>query len=270
MLWTMTRKALWDLRWTTFWYALGLACYILLLAAFYPTSRDLGVQLEELLRNYPEALLRAFGIDSAAGTLTTFSGFMHSQVFGLIWPVVAAIFVIMSGAATVAQEIERGTAELWLAVPASRPVLLVGKLAALLVDLLIVVAVSVLTLLVSAWVVDAEFSLAATLQLGIVLADFLIAVAGLSVLFSSLSSERGKAAAMTAAVVLTMYLAWVIAGLSERFSWLRYMSIFTAYQPRQALEGSGVSWAGLLALMAIGAGGALASLLLFRQRDILA
>jgi len=270
MIWTMTRKALWDLRWATFWYALGLALYIVLLAAFYPATQELGAQVEELLRTYPEALLRAFGIDSEVGTLTTFAGFMHAQVFGLLWPLVAAIFVIMSGAATVAQEVERGTADLWLSVPASRPLLLSGKLAALLFAILVVVVVSVLTLLASAWVLAVEFSLIAALQLGIVLFTFLVAIAGLSVLSSSLFSERGKAAAMVAALVLAMYLAWVIAGLSDRFSWLRYVSLFTAYQPRQALEGRGSSWEGLLALVAIGVGGALVSLVLFRRRDLVA
>lgn len=270
MIWTMTRKALWDLRWSTFWYTIGLALYIVLLAAFYPTFRDVGAQFEEIIRSYPEAFLRAFGIEPGTATLTSFSGFMHAEVFSFIWPLVAAIFVIMSGAATVAQEVERGTAELWLSVPASRPRLLAGKLLALLADIVVVVLVSVLTLLVVAPVVDAEFSVGAALQLGVVLLDFLIAIAGLSVLFSSISSERGKAAAMAAAVVLAMYLAWVIAELSERFEWLRYLSIFTAYRPREALEGSGVSWAGLVALLAIGIGGALAALAIFRRRDILA
>jgi ABC-2 type transport system permease protein len=270
MSWTMARKALWDLRWPAFWYALGLALYTLLIGSIYPTVREQSAQFEEIVRNYPEALLRAFGIEPGKGLLINFSGFMHAETYGFIWPLVASIFVIMAGAATVAQEVERGTAELWLAVPVSRSRLLASKIAALLVGMLVIVLVSVLSLLVAALLVDAELSTGAAAQLGVVLLDFLIAVGGLAVLFSALASERGKAAAATAAVVLAMYLAWVIAGISERFDWLRYASIFTAYRPREALEGSGVSWAGLLALLAIGLGGALASLAIFRRRDILA
>lgn len=269
MSWTMTRKALWDLRWTTFWYALGLTLYTLLIAFVYPTFREQSAQFEEIVRNYPEALLRAFGIEPGQGLSSSFGAFMHAETYGFVWPLVAAIFVIMSGAAAVAQEVERGTAELWLSVPESRPRLLAGKLVALLVGMLVVVVVSVLSLLAAAPLVDAELPAGAAAQLGVVLLDFLIAVAGLSVLFSSIFSERGKAAALAAAVVLAMYLAWVIAGLSEGFEWLRYLSIFTAYRPREALEGSGVSWAGLLALLAIGLGSALAALAIFRRRDIL-
>lgn len=270
MSWTMARKALWDLRWPAFWYALGLALYIALLMAFYPTIRDIGAEFEALVRNYPEPFLRAFGIDPAKeGLLTSFAGFMHAEVFSFVWPLVATIFVVLSGAAVVAQEVERGTAELWLAVPATRVQLLSGKLLALLIDTLGVVLVSLLTMVALAPLVDADLSARGVLLLGVVLLDFLLAVAGLSVLSSSLFSDRGKAAALTAGLLLAMYLAWVITGISERFEWLRYLSIFTAYRPREALEGSGVSWPGLLALLVIGLGSALASLAIFRRRDIL-
>lgn len=270
MTWAVTRKALWDLRWTAFWYALGLALYIALLMAFYPTIRDIGAEFEQLVQNYPEPILRAFGIEPGAGLLTSFAGFMHAEVFSFVWPLVAALFVVMSGAAVVAQEVERGTAELWLSVPATRTQLLGGKLLALLVDTLVVVLASLATMVVLAPVVDAELTARGVFLLGVVLLDFLVAVGGIAVLFSALSSERGKAAALTAGLLLAMYLAWVIAGISERWDWLRYLSIFTAYQPREALEGSALNWPALFLLDAIGLGCALAALLTFRRRDILA
>ena len=36
----MFRQAARDLRWTVFWYALGIALYSVLLIAYYPTFRD--------------------------------------------------------------------------------------------------------------------------------------------------------------------------------------------------------------------------------------
>lgn len=36
----MFRQALKDLRWTVFWYALGLSLYALMILSFYPTVRE--------------------------------------------------------------------------------------------------------------------------------------------------------------------------------------------------------------------------------------
>ncbi len=40
MSWVMFRRAVKDLRWTVFWYALGIALYSVLIIAYYPTFRD--------------------------------------------------------------------------------------------------------------------------------------------------------------------------------------------------------------------------------------
>ena len=63
MSWPMVRKAVRDLRWTTFWYAFGMALFIFLMTSFYPTLERQQEQFVELLRLYPEFLFRIFGID---------------------------------------------------------------------------------------------------------------------------------------------------------------------------------------------------------------
>src|SRR5690606_36024918 len=81
---------------------------------------------QEIIDRFPPALLAAFGI----GDLTSFPGFIGAEFLNLMWPLIVGIFVIMTGAGLVAQEIERGTVEFWLSVPETRMRLLLGKVVA--------------------------------------------------------------------------------------------------------------------------------------------
>ncbi len=269
MSWPMFWKAVRDLRWTTFWYALGLAIYIVFLASFYPTLERQREEFERMLQQYPEFLFRVFGIDPERILFTSFAGFMYAETFSFIWPAVLLIFVVLSGAATVAQEVERGTAEFWLSVPVSRARLLASKQLALLAGILAVVLTSALALAAGAAAFGGELTGRGLGQLVLVLASFGVAFAGLATLASAFASERSKAAGVVGGIVLLMYLAWIVAGLAEEVRWLRYFSLLTAYDPQAAMLGE-LAWYKPLVHLAVGVGAALAALVVFARRDIVA
>lgn len=256
-------RALKDLRWTVFWYALGVSLYAVMIVSFYPTVRDNAAMMEQYIQALPQALMEAFGVTDMA----SFPGFIGGEFLNVMWPLIVSIFIIMAGAATVAREVERGTIELLLSVPSSRTKLLVGKLAALLIGILALVAVTIGALMLGAVVVDETLELENLLALGAVLVSFAIAVAGYSVLFSSFSKERGKAAGMAAGLTLAFYLAWVVSGLSEDWEWLKNVSIFTAYEPQRALESGHLELSQLGPLIGVGLVCIVAAIAIFRRRD---
>lgn len=267
MSWPMIAKTLRELRWTSFWYALGLVIYIVFLSSFYPTLERQREQFEQLFRQYPEFLFRVFGIDPERAMMTSFAGFMHAETFGFIWPATALIFVVLSGAAVVAQEIERGTAEFWLSVPVSRARLLLSKQVALLTGILFVVLPSIAALALSAQAFGGELTARGLVQLTIALACFLVSFAGLATLASAVTSERSKAAGLVGGVILLMYLAWVAAGLTEDVRWLRYFSLFTAYDPLTAMLGE-LQWYKPALHLIVGLGAGSGALVVFSRRDI--
>jgi ABC-2 type transport system permease protein len=103
----------------------------------------------------------------------------------------------------------------------------------------------------------------------VVLAAFAVAVAGYSALFSALSNSRGRAAGLAAGLTVLFYVAWVIAGLSDRWSWLKHVSIFAAYQPQSALETGTVPGPGTAVLFAVGLVCAIVALVIFQRRDVI-
>lgn len=190
----MFREAFKELRWTVLWYALGIVLYGLLILSVYPAVRDNAQTFSQLSETFSKAVIDAFGA-SDMGSLADFVG---GKFLNVVWPVVAGVFVIMAGAATVAREIERGTIELLLSVPKSRTRLFAAKLAAMLVGIVLLVATTVGSLALGAALVGETLGFSQLFALRAVLTAFAVAVGGYTVLFSSFSKERGKATGMAA------------------------------------------------------------------------
>ena len=260
----MLRRALKELRGTVLWYAFGLGLYSVMVLAAYPAvhkSHAFGQYIHAL----PKAFLSAFRVTD----MTTFPGFLGSELLNFMWPLITGIFVIMVGSSLVAGEVERGTAELWLSVPESRTRLLVAKLAALLAGVLLLPVVTLGTLVIGARLVGEVLILPSLFALGLVLLAFSIAVAGYAALFSSFCDERGRPAGMAAGLTLGFYAAGVLAGVSDRLHWFRHLSLFTAYEPQQALAQGRVQPLDLAILLLVGLACAVAACLVFARRDVI-
>jgi ABC-2 type transport system permease protein len=260
----MLRRAALDLRMTVFWFGLGMAAYGLLIVQVWPTMRANSEVFAQYIRSFPEALMKAFGVTD----LTTFAGFIGAEYLNFTWPLIASVFVVTAGSAVVAQEIDRGTIELWLSVPERRWRLLGAKLGALLLGVVVIAAVSVVAIAIGSPFVGEAPQPTALAATGLVLASYGVAVAGYCALFSSFLSERAKAAGLGAAVTLASYLASIIGGLSKDVEGLKYLSLSSAFHPQLALESGAPSWTEVGALFGIGVVCALAALVAFERRDV--
>lgn len=260
----MLRRAILDMRMTVFWFALGMAAYALLIVQFWPVMKANSELLSQYIRSFPEALMKAFGVTD----LATFPGFLGAEYLNFIWPLIASVFVVTAGSAVVAQEIDRGTVELWLSVPERRWRLLVAKLVALFLAVVVLAAVTVVAIAIGSAVAGETPHPTALAATGLALAAYSVAVAGYCAHFSSFFSERGKAAGLGAAVTLGSYLASIVSGLSKDVEGLKYFSLITAFHPQQALESGAPSWTEVGALLAIAAVCALAALVVFERRDV--
>lgn len=260
----MLRRALRDVRWTTLWFAIGSAVYLSVMISFYPTMSDNTEMLDDLLELYPQALREAFGIED----LASFTGFVGAEFLTVMWPMILSVFLIMSGTAAVAQEIERGTVELWLSVPVRRAKLLAAKALALALAAATIIVATVLTLALGAHIVGERVALAGLIALFITVLAFALAVLSYAVLLSVTIGERGKAAGLAALITLGSYLAWVVGGISTGWGWLRNVSIFGAYDPQRALGAGQIAWPGILALLAVSVICIGTALWSFERRDI--
>jgi ABC-2 type transport system permease protein len=260
-------KTLRDSRRAFLWWGLGLVGMAALMIAVYPTVRD-NPDLNELVEDYPEALKAfiAFGgeVDYVSG-----AGYLGSELFSFMVPLLLLIAAIGAGARATAGEEERGTLDLLLANPLSRRRLLLEKLGALAVELFLLAAVLWLALLVGVQIVDMEVS-AANLAAATASAALLaLAFGTVAALVGAATGRRGAAIGMAAAAGVASYLLNSLALLVEFLEPARKASPFYHYAVADPLRsGLALDHAAFLVLVALVA--ATLALVAFERRDLAA
>ena len=129
MLGSVFAKSLRDLRRSFVGWSLGLAGYVGLIVAVYPTIRD-NPDLNKLVESYPEAL-KAFIAFGGQADFTSAAGYLGSELFAFMIPALFLVASVGNGAGAIAGEEERGTLDLLLSFPRSRTRIAVEKLAAM-------------------------------------------------------------------------------------------------------------------------------------------
>ncbi len=264
---TMTKRTTINISRTTILFSLGLVLMSILMIAIFPTYSKSSADFDELVDSLPKGVLEGLGMGSTID-LSQYSNFMNIELLSLIFPITAGIFIIMQGAAVVASEIESGTVSLWLSIPVQRWRLLLGKLVALLLASLVVAGSTAATIGIGSPIVDGDVTLKGTINLGIVLLGFTLAMGGIAVFFSTFSNQRGRAALLAALVMIVGYVLSIAASSAESLDWLRYFSIFTAYKPLEAMTGDSFPLAATLVLYLIAIVASVAALMTFDRRDI--
>jgi ABC-2 type transport system permease protein len=108
-----------------------------LLAVAYPTVRD-NHELDKTFANLPAGVETLLGL-SGANLLSSPTGYLDSQFFANIWPVMMLVFAVGFAAWSIAGDEAAGTLELLLANPISRMRVALARYAALVI---LVVALS--------------------------------------------------------------------------------------------------------------------------------
>lgn len=217
MLRSVFAKTVRDQRRALLWWALGLLLLSLLTFLSYPAVRD-APELNRLLEDLPEAV-RAFVGES---DLVSPPGYLNSQLFTFMVPLLFLIYAIGLGAGSVAGEEERGTLDLLLAQPISRTSVVLQKFGGIAT----VLGALALALWVELWLgarlvaieIGAERLLAGTVSA--------LLLAALALALGCLTGSRGLSVGLAAAVGVGAYLLNAFAPLAEWLEPYRKLSAF--------------------------------------------
>ena len=111
-------KTLRDARRAIGWWSLGLIAMAALMIAVYPSVRD-NPDLNKMVEDYPDAFKAFLGLGENVD-YTSAVGYLNSELFAFMVPLLLLIAAIGAGARATAGEEERGTLDLLLANPISR------------------------------------------------------------------------------------------------------------------------------------------------------
>ncbi|HUY85344.1 MAG TPA: ABC transporter permease subunit [Candidatus Dormibacteraeota bacterium] len=261
----IVKWTLWQRRWSAMWWSVGLFAFIFINMVFYPTFKDSAAQLAKSFASLPKAALQLFG-----GSSDFFSpiGFLNSQIFFLMLPLLLTMLAVSLGSSLIAREEQDMTIELLLARPVSRGRLLAAKITGGTIILAAVSGVALITVVVTARV----FGLDGIPSSAIALAgfnSFLLAycTGAIAFLLAATGRARGAAIGIGAMIGVGGYL---ITSLSGTVGWLKTPAKalpYNYYQSEAILRGT-YHWLSALFFVAVVAVCGTLSYLVFRRRDI--
>lgn len=258
MLRSIALKTLYDGRRGFVWWSLGIVALVLLTVALYPSIEG-NAEYDELLEDYPEFVQSFIGTD-----LTSPAGYLYSQLFSLMVPLLLMIYVVSAGARAVAGEEEAGTLDLLLSHPVSRTRVVLEKAAAMAVQLAMLTAVLFLSIALPAPLFSLDIGAGPVAEA--CLASYLLALVygAVALLVGAATGRRAPAIGVPAALAVGGYL---VDGLGRSVDVLepwRVLSPF-AHAGNPLADGVGT---GIGVLVALAAAAVAASLPLFTRRDL--
>jgi ABC-2 type transport system permease protein len=267
MLRSVYLKSLRDMERSVVWWSLGLVAMAALMIAVYPTIRD-NPELNDLVQQYPEALKAfiAFGgdVDYASG-----AGYLGSELFSFMVPLLLSVAAIGAGARATAGEEEAGTIELLLSNPVSRRRLVVEKAAALATETVLLAFVLWISLLVGVEIVGMDLSAAHLAAATAAAALLAFSFGAIALLAGAVTGRRSAAIGIPAAVGVAAYLVSSLGSLVDVLGFARNGSPYYHYVASDPLRhGLGLEHAGFLLGVGILAAGL--AVFAFERRDLAA
>jgi ABC-2 type transport system permease protein len=202
-------EAIRERRRSLLWWTLGIVALVALTVAFYPSIRD-DASLSDYAEDLPESLRALF----AGGEVDIASpaGYLNSQIYALMAPLLLLIFSIGAGAGAVAGEEERGTLDLLLAHPLRRRDYVVQRFLALAALVALLSVVLLVTIALGSLAVDLEIGFgklfAASASVGLL--ALLFGAAALAA--GAIRPGRARAIAVAAGLAVA---SWIFDGLAQ-------------------------------------------------------
>ena len=257
-------KTLRDQRRSLMWWGIGLVALTSLTVAFYPAFRD-APEFEEIFERMPEALLKAFAGDFS--DYTSPEGFLNSELFFFVVPLMFVIFAVAFGSGAIAGEEARGTLGLLLTSPTTRSQVVMQKFGAMAVSALALAVFLWVGLTAGAAIVDMDIGV-----WGMASATFSAALLGLAfgtfaLALGCITGNRGLSLGVASATAIAAYFLNALVPLVDSLAPLQKLSPFYYYIGSDPLT-NGLSLLHvtvLVGLTAIALGVALFS---FERRDL--
>ena len=229
----------------------------------YPTMSKSGDSMKSFLDSFPEGFKKMFRMeDYFSGP-----GFLNTELFSLIIPMVMIGVGLAWGAGATADDEERGTADMLFALPITRSKILWSRLIAMISALALLALINFINLMIGANFVDMSLSASqvAAGSLGCFLIGMLFAAFGS--LFGAISGKRGASLGIGAGITILLYVFYTLTAIVSKFNFMKPINPFQwLIDANQLIDGFDLLTD--LKFFALSAGAALAASWIINRRDI--
>lgn len=229
-------RTLKNRRLSIFAYSLSSVLFMWLYIALFPSFSKNQQDFDKLLEAYPEEIFKSLGIDKADFTLSRIESYLATEHFSFMWPIMLIILAVSFGSAMIAGEVEKGTIEVLLSQPISRLKLYISKYFAGVITVVFFAAVSVYAIVPLAAIYNVKYNLGNFNVMMILAVLFGLAVFSISMLATSLFSEKSKASFAVGGFLILSYVANVVSAFVDSLDKLKYLSMFHYFDFSKALN----------------------------------
>jgi len=256
-------KAVHDQRRSMIAWGIGVGAVVAMYTAFYPSIKGSAADLQAYMDKLPDAIRNIV----AAEDYTSPIGYLESEFFNTMGPLVVLIFAIGAGARAIAGEEEAGTLDLLLSAPVRRRHVLATKAAAIVASVVALAAVAAVAIAVLGPPFELSVPLPDLLAACVMLALLGLAFGGVALAVGTATGRRTLANAVAGGLAV---LAFIVNTVGPTVDWLRPLrplSPFRWYQDPGVLTG-GLHPMNVLVLSSIALVAYAIAHLVFERRDL--
>jgi ABC-2 type transport system permease protein len=214
-------------------YIIAAIAFLSMYVGLFPSFSSQMDSMKEMLKSYPESFLKAFGFD--INNFTTLEGFLATEEYSLMWPILSLFMVIGFAGAALAGEIEKGTMEILLSQPISRLKIYFSRYIAGLLMIIVYVGVTIYAIIPLANMFNVSYVSGGYTKLFYLGLMFMTAVFSFAYMLSAIFSDRGKVYFITGGMLVLMYVANILSAIKDSLENLKFASFFYYYSPSKAL-----------------------------------
>jgi ABC-2 type transport system permease protein len=265
-MWSVIKWEIRSRRWSVLWWTVGIMAFNAINISVYPSFRDQAAQYDQIFSQMPQAMRNMF---SDTGEFMSPVGYLSSQIFYMLLPLLLSILCIGLGSSLIAREEQNKTIELLLSRPISRGKLLLGKLlAGFGITLVVGTAAGILTATMVSLVGFDGITFASVVATTMY-TMLLCILFGMVAFALTATGTLGRCASIAIASLVAVT-GYVITSLDKTVDWLRFPAKLFPYhyfKPAEFLSGNyNLKPAACFAAVIIGL--VVASWVAFRRRDI--
>jgi beta-exotoxin I transport system permease protein len=258
----LLKKTLREQRRAFAGWAFGIAVVAAMYAAFYPSVRHSAANLQQYFASLPQALKNLIGEN-----YTTPAGYLRSETFATLGPILFLVFAIGAGARSIAGEEEGRTLDLLLSTPVRRSQVLFDKWVSMVVAVFGLAVVLGSTTAVIGPIFDLRVPLADSASACALLFLLATAFGTVALAIGCATGRRGLSNGITGAVATLSYVVNVVGPVVPRLHPLRPLSPFRWYFAPDPLV-SGLAFVNVLVLAGITAAAYGLGWFAFERRDL--
>ncbi len=203
--------------------------------ALFPAIRKQAGQFEQILKTFPPDIFKAMNMDSTSMSFSTLESYLSTEYMSFLWPILAIVFAISMANYIFANELDKGTIETLLSLPAKRIKIFFERYLTGLVLIAGFCAFSIMSAMMLAQLhnIDYIFNNFLTATIGSFV--FMWAVYSLGILSTVVFSEKGRSTMVASGVLILMYVVNIISSLNTDLENLRYFSFFNYFNGSELL-----------------------------------